>query len=73
MPCDLVLLTGQTVMNEGMLTGESIPVMKSALPYNSNYYNPSEEGKQSTLFAGTMCIETKIAGKGRIPVLGVVT
>ena len=28
MPCDAVLLKGQSIMNESMLTGESIPVIK---------------------------------------------
>ena len=29
--CDLVLLQGGCVVNESMLTGESVPVVKSAL------------------------------------------
>lgn len=40
MPCDLILLNGQAVMNESMLTGESIPILKNALPYNDQVYDP---------------------------------
>jgi cation-transporting P-type ATPase 13A2 len=33
MPCDLILLTGSCIVNESMLTGESIPVIKNSLPF----------------------------------------
>jgi len=40
MPCDLALLTGSCIVNESMLTGESIPVIKNALPFTNDIYDP---------------------------------
>jgi cation-transporting P-type ATPase 13A2 len=57
MPCDLVLLTGSCIVNESMLTGESVPVIKSALPAQSNdeVYDPDTDMKY-TLYGGTRVI-----------------
>jgi cation-transporting ATPase 13A3/4/5 len=39
LPCDLVLMTGSAIVNESILTGESIPVIKQSLPIvNSEVY-----------------------------------
>lgn len=46
-------------MNESMLTGESVPCIKNALPYNNSKYNANEDNKISTLFSGTKCLETR--------------
>ncbi|KAL4494291.1 hypothetical protein ABPG73_018810 [Tetrahymena malaccensis] len=73
LPCDVILLNGSSVMNESMLTGESIPIIKSALPFSNSKYHPNEDGKQSTLFAGTKCIETRYHLKGSVPILGLVS
>lgn len=66
MPCDLVLLTGSCIVNESMLTGESIPVIKNALPFtNTDCYNPEEDSKY-TLYGGTKVIQTRRYGNSRV-------
>lgn len=59
-------------MNESMLTGESIPCIKNALPYNAVKYNANEDNKISTLFSGTKCLETRYYMKDKIPILGII-
>lgn len=72
LPCDLVLLTGSAIVNEAMLTGESVPVMKSSLPIiSSELYSPEHSSKY-TLFGGTSVIQTRPA-PDREPVYGLVT
>jgi cation-transporting ATPase 13A2 len=54
-PCDICLLTGSCIVNEAMLTGESIPVIKNSIPYNNDIYDPESDSKY-TLFGGTKVI-----------------
>ncbi|XP_012543592.2 probable cation-transporting ATPase 13A3 [Monomorium pharaonis] len=59
--CDAVLLTGQCILNESMLTGESVPVMKTSLPLRHTLYD-AKEYTYHTLYSGTTIIQTKYHG-----------
>ncbi|XP_015418291.1 PREDICTED: probable cation-transporting ATPase 13A4 [Myotis davidii] len=63
MPCDAILLDGSCVVNEGMLTGESIPVTKTPLPQMDGsvpWKTQSEaDYKRHILFCGTEVIQAK--------------
>ena len=43
MACDAVLVTGTCIVNESMLTGESVPVTKTSLMHDDK--DPERDGK----------------------------
>ncbi len=72
MSCDAVLIAGTCIVNESMLTGESVPVTKSSLPLldhgdegHEDAYDP-ERHKRHTLFAGTAVIQTRYYGQSHV-------
>jgi len=64
MPCDAVLIRGSCVVSEAMLTGESMPILKSELPNISDdnlIYDPMRD-KTYTLFCGTKVLQSRAYG-----------
>lgn len=51
-PCDLVLLQGECVVNEASLTGESVPVVKTPLPPDAQPFDWGADARH-VLFGGT--------------------
>ncbi|XP_057712965.1 polyamine-transporting ATPase 13A3-like isoform X2 [Corythoichthys intestinalis] len=61
-PCDAALISGTCIVNESMLTGESVPVTKTSLPNSgeaaSKRYT-AEEHKQHSIFCGSRVIQSR--------------
>ena len=58
-PCDMIMLSGNAIVDESALTGESCPILKYALPKNSNEVFDPPKHQKYTLFAGTQLICVK--------------
>ncbi|KAM9316057.1 putative cation-transporting ATPase 13A4 [Gastrophryne carolinensis] len=68
MSCDAILINGTCIINEGMLTGECIPVTKTQLPHTDDTMPwkqfSGEDYKRHVLFCGTDVIRTETTAQG---------
>ena len=71
MSCDAVLIYGNVIVNEAMLTGESVPVTKTPIARSATLYQTRAHQKH-TLLCGTEVIQTR-ASSAHSQALAVVT
>lgn len=58
LPCDALLISGEVLLNESMLTGESIPVVRKSIPADETLAE-NLDNKASILYAGTKLMRVR--------------
>ncbi|CAG9313570.1 unnamed protein product [Blepharisma stoltei] len=66
MPCDAILISGGAVVEESSLTGESVPVIKDALPYLNDKVYSVEIDRHFSLYEGTKVLQTRNHGEKQV-------
>ncbi len=57
-PCDIVVVSGEAIVNEESLTGESVPVTKMQLPLSQDKFEVTGASK-NVLFSGTRVLRVR--------------
>lgn len=66
MPCDAILISGNVVINEALLTGESTPVCKVPISTNPNYNFHERKCRSNMIHTGTKLLQVKKGNKGQV-------
>lgn len=66
MNCDAALLSGNCILDESMLTGESVPVTKTPMPCKRDIIFDQKEHARHVLFSGTKVIQTRYIGSEKV-------
>ena len=65
MPCDCILINGNAIINESMLTGESTPIVKTQIQKINCDFNAKEQNN-NFLYAGTKLIQKRTLNNNKV-------
>src|SRR5689334_15121146 len=64
--CDAILISGNCTIDEGMLTGESVPITKVALAEDPGILYSPKIHRNSTLFCGTRVLHVQATDNAHV-------
>lgn len=72
--CDAIVMNGTVIVNESMLTGESVPITKVALPEHDEDSQEQpvfsfKEHSKHILYCGTQVLQTRFYGGKSVQVI----